>query len=378
MSPADTVYLDHNATTPLLPEAREAMLEALGDAFGNPSSGHWAGRRARRIVAASRESVAALAGAEAAQIIFTSGATEALHQAVASVGAGRVVLSAVEHPATPGAIRATRGAAPPAGDVVRPRPHGPVALDDLLATVDRAPRPVLVALIAGQNVTGILNPVEDAAAALRERGIPLLVDASQVAGKLPLRVRPDYLVLAGHKLGGPKGVGALVLGGPDTPVRPLFFGGGQERGHRGGTEAVPAIAGFGAAARAALGELDARGQRMRRLRDDLEARLLVALPAARIIGAQAARLPNTSAIILPPGVEGETVVTQLHRAGVAASAGSACRTGSPEPAPVLLATGLTPDEAIRTLRLSLGVTSRPEDVTRLLEVLPGAVLRAAA
>ncbi|PKN57758.1 MAG: cysteine desulfurase [Deltaproteobacteria bacterium HGW-Deltaproteobacteria-14] len=364
-STSDRIYLDYNATAPVLPAARAAMVAALDSAFGNPSSKHWAGRAAHAVIKEARAAIARLAGAEPDHVVFTSGATEAIHQVIRSQPAGRLVCGAVEHPAVFGA------AALYGREVTRVAPlrHGPITAAAVLAAVDDGPPPALVCVMAANNETGIVNSVDDLIAPLRERGVPLLVDAVQYAGKLPIRCAPDYLVVAAHKFGGPKGAGALVVH-PTAPLAALFDGGGQERGKRSGTEPVPAIAGFGAAAAWTIERLATLTVRYATLRDRLETGLLAALPGSFVVGREAARLPNTSSFVLPPGVESEAVMSHLNRAGVAVSAGSACHSGSVLPSPVLLAAGLTPDETFRALRLSLGHGTTDDEIDRVLDLLP--------
>lgn len=357
-------YLDHNATTPVLGTVRAAMLDALETGWGNPSSSHPTGRRAREIVEGARARVAALCGASPGEVIFTSGATEAINQAVFSAGEGVVLVSAVEHPAVEAACTThgrTRVEIP-----VESR--GAVEVERVLRQVDSGPRPALVAVMAANNETGILNPVRQLAAELAERGVPFLVDAVQWAGRLPIDFRPDYLVLTGHKLGGPKGAGALVVSGRSTP-RPLIAGGGQERGRRGGTEAVPAIAGFGEAIRRVLDERDVQSQRLASLRQCLERDLLRLLPGAAIVGADVPRLPNTISFTLPANMDRGGIVQRLTQCGIAVSAGSACHAGSTRPSRVLTALGLSDAEAHRTLRFSLGWQTTKTDTERLAHAL---------
>lgn len=373
-----TTYLDWNATTPLWPEAKQAILEALDDGFGNPSSGHAIGRRARAIVEAARASVAELVGAEPSEVVFVSGATEALAMAVHSAGPGRVVASALEHPALVGAVRLGPGR------VLQTVASGApaVAVTDVIAAVERGTAPALLAVMAAQNVTGALQPIGELAIFARARKLPFLVDAAQLAGRLPApwlgdaAARPDYVVLAAHKLGGPKGIGALVVRA-GAPLMPLFTGGGQERGRRAGTEAVPFLAGFGAAARATLARREAEVVRLTALRDALEAALVAALPGAWVVSAGAPRLPQTTCLVLPEGVEGEAVVGRLSRADIAVSAGSACHSGSPEPSPILMASGLTAGEALRVVRIGLGFATTAEDTARLVAALPRIVAEVA-
>ncbi|TNF30965.1 MAG: cysteine desulfurase [Deltaproteobacteria bacterium] len=369
----DRIYLDYNATTPLLAAARDAILAALDGGFGNPSSKHWAGRAAHTVLAEARAAVARLAGAEPEQVIFTSGATEAIHQVLRSQRCSRLVCSAIEHPAVFGAAEGDRREV----SLVMPANRGPVEVEAVLEVVDGGPPPALVCVMAANNETGILNPVGELVAPLRERGVPLMVDASQYAGKLEIDFAPDYMIIAAHKLGGPKGVGAVVVHPEAPPLVSLFDGGGQEGGKRSGTEPMPAIAGFGAAAAWSVAQLPGLSARYAALRDRLEAGLQAALPGSFVLGAGARRLPNTSSFVLPEGVESEAVMGHLNRAGVAVSAGSACHSGSVTPSRVLLASGLTAAESFRALRLSLGHATTEDEIDRVLDLLPAAARRVA-
>ncbi|MFT7581633.1 MAG: cysteine desulfurase [Myxococcota bacterium] len=365
------IYLDYNATTPLLPEAVHAMTHALTEGFGNPSSGHWAGRAAKRLLQQARHDIGALVGASARDVVLLSGATEALNQVLGQAvrQGGRIVIGAVEHAAVGAALK---NAGCKTVEVVPVEASGRVDPDRFLAAVDAGPPPVLAVLMAANNVTGIIQPVVELTEALRDRGVPFLVDAVQFAGKLPVTFRPDYLVLAGHKFGGPKGVGALVLG-QDATLTAMIAGGGQEGARRGGTEAVPAVVGMGAAAAAIRDGRLTEAARLSALRDALEMTLTEQLPGSYVLGANAERLPNTSSFMLPPGIEADAVVDYLDQAGIAVSAGSACHADSREPSAVLLAMGITPDSCFRALRISLGHATVEADVLRLAEVLPGIV-----
>jgi cysteine desulfurase len=321
----DTLYLDANATEPLRPEARAAVIAAL-DAGGNPSSVHAAGRAARRRLEEAREAVATRFGARVQDVVFTSGGTEANALAVHGLGRGRrVLVGATEHPAVL--------AAAPGATVIPVLPDGTVdlaALEALLA----AAGPALVCLMAANNETGVLHPLAEVAALCRAQGALLHVDAVQAAGRVALPADCDSLALSGHKLGGPAGAGALLLR-PGLDVPALIAGGGQERGRRGGTEPLPAIAGLAAAARVAID-----GDRLAGLRDRIEAGIAALAPEAVIAGAAAPRLPNTSCIILP-GVAAETQVIALDLAGVRVSAGAACSSGKVGRSPVLAAMGFS-------------------------------------
>jgi len=322
------LYLDANATEPLRPEARASVIGAL-EAGGNPSSVHAAGRAARRLLEGAREALASRFGARAQDLVFTSGGTEANALAIRGLGRGRRVLAgATEHAAVL--------AAAPGCETIPVRPDGTVDLMALSALLE-AGGPALVCLMAANNETGVLHPVAEAAELCRRHGALLHVDAVQAAGRLPLDLAAtgaDSLALSGHKLGGPPGAGALLLRpGLDLPA--LIAGGGQERGRRGGTEPLPAIAGFAAAAGAAD---PAAAGRLAALRDRIEAGIRSLAPEAVIAGAGAPRLPNTSSIILP-GVPAETQVIALDLAGIRISAGAACSSGKVARSHVLAAMG---------------------------------------
>jgi cysteine desulfurase len=339
------LYLDANATEPLRPEARRAAIAAL-DVLGNPSSVHAAGRAARRVLEDARESLAARFGAEPSEVALTAGGTEANALAVAGLGRGRrVLVGATEH-------AAVLGAAPPEAERVPVRPDGTANLDALAAMLAAgAGAPALVCLMAANNETGVLHPLAEASALCRGHGALLHVDAVQAAGRVALDPGiADSMALSGHKLGGPAGAGTLVLR-PGLHLPALIAGGGQERGRRGGTEPLVAIAGFAAAA-AAAGSA-AETERLARLRDRLEAAVATGAPEAAILGAGAPRrLPNTSCILLP-GVPAESQVIALDLAGVRVSAGAACSSGKVARSHVLAAMGLGEAAAGCAIRVSL-------------------------
>jgi cysteine desulfurase len=333
------LYLDANATETLRPEARAATLAAL-DLAGNPSSVHAAGRAARRVLEAARERLAARFGAAPGDVVLTAGGTEANALAVRGLAAGRRVLAgATEHPAVL--------AAAPDATMLPVRPDGTLDLDALAAALRGGP-PALVCLMAANNETGVLHPLEAAAALCRAHGAWLHVDAVQAAGRVPVSLAAlgaASLAISGHKLGGPKGAGALLLR-PGLAPAALIFGGGQEKGRRGGTEPLPAIAGMAAAAEAARPEDAAR---LAALRDAIEAACVA--QGAEVAGAGAPRLPNTTSLILP-GVAAETQVIALDLAGVRVSAGAACSSGKVGRSPVLAAMGLG-ERAGQAIRVSL-------------------------
>ncbi|MEZ4267110.1 MAG: cysteine desulfurase family protein [Myxococcota bacterium] len=370
----ERVYLDHNATTPVLPEAREAVIDALDRGYGNPSSAHGAGRDARAIVEAARQAVADAMDVKPAQVTFTSGATEGINHVVEIAGPGRVIASAVEHPAVYAAVEAR-----PGRELIR----CPVDRDglcepgDILDLVDAGDLPALVALIAAQNETGVIQPVGELVPFLRARGVPFLVDAVQLAGKLPVTFQPDYTVITAHKVGGPKGVGAIISR-EDLELAPMIFGGGQESGRRGGTEGVPAIAGFGAAMAVVAETRIAQAYRLSRLREGLQQAFLECFPGSEVVGRGAPRLPNTLALMLPAGISGAALVAALDVDGICISAGSACHAGTPTPSSTLLAMGYSPEEAVRVVRITVGPPNTTDEVMRVFSLLPGVAKRMAA
>ena len=354
--------LDANATEPLRPEARAAALAAL-DLPGNPSSVHAEGRAARRLLEDARGTVAARFGARPQDVVFTAGGTEANALAIRGLAAGRRVLAgATEHPAV---LRAAPDAA--LLPVLADGTLDLAALDAALA----AGGPALVCLMAANNETGVLHPVAEAAAICRRHGALLHVDAVQAAGRVPASPADhgaDSWALSGHKMGGPKGAGALLLR-PGLDLAPLVAGGGQERGRRGGTEPLPAIAGLAAAALAARPQDAAR---LATLRDAIEAGIAALAPEARFPGQAAPRLPNTTSILLP-GVAAETQVIALDLAGIRVSAGAACSSGKVGASHVLAAMGLG-TEAACAIRVSLPWNA-PEDAAERFLAAWGAMRR---
>ena len=375
------LYLDHNATTAIRPEAQAAMLEALA-APANPSSVHAFGRAARARMQAARTQVAGLVGAEPGEVVFTSGGTEANNLALLQAPVSSVIVSALEHDSilAPAGWLAESGSLE-SGPLGSGRPvftcpamgDGRIDLAALADLLERAPRPALLALMAANNETGVIQPLAEAAALVRAAGGMMLVDAVQAAGKIPLdfaRLGVEMMSLSAHKLGGPTGVGALVLRG-DIALSGRQIGGGQELGRRAGTENLPGIAGFGAAAEAAKRDLAAYGA-VAEIRDRLESLILAEAPETPIYGKSAARLPNTSCIGMPatggmPGVEAELQVMAFDLDGIAVSAGSACSSGKMKPSHVLLAMGADAAAARQAIRISFGRDSRPEDAERAAE-----------
>lgn len=354
---APRTYLDYNATAPLRPEARDAVVAAL-DVFGNPSSVHAEGQRARALVDQARESVAALVGAEPSEVVFTSGATEANVWAL-SAPWHQIAVGGIEHDSVraPAATLAAARHAETGAELIE-LPVSPEGLVDFRA----APANALLVLQLANNETGVLQDVAAAGRWATENGARLHTDAVQAPGRVAVDFRTlgaATMSLSAHKIGGPKGVGALVVGA-GVPLNPLFTGGGQEMRRRAGTENVAAIAGFGAAARAALRDLE-DAPRIAALRDRLEAEVLAATPEAIVIGSGAPRLPNTSSIALP-GTSAETLVIKLDLMGLAVSAGAACSSGKVGESHVLRAMGLSSEIASSAIRVSLGPDTTEKDI----------------
>lgn len=367
------IYLDHNAAAPLRPTALEAML-AAAQAGGNPSSVHAAGRRAKAVLEQAREQVARAVGARAENLVFTSGATEALHLAMqAPLGAaGRLILADIEHVAVDGF--ASLAFSEVAGLGVRA--DGVIDLAQLEALLAESAEPALVALQLANNETGAVQPISEAARLVRAAGGLLLVDAAQALGRMPVdlgALGAHYLVVSSHKIGGPAGAGALALA-PGAPYIADRRGGGQERGRRPGTENVPAIAGFGAAAAASLAALAEEPARLAGLRDGFEAGLRARFADAVVFAAQAPRLPNTTLFALP-GLAAETAVIALDLEGVAVSSGAACSSGKVGESRVLAAMGVEPALARCALRISFGWDSQEEHVGAALDALARVLAR---
>jgi cysteine desulfurase len=374
------IYLDHNAITPMRPEAIAAVHVAL-DVFGNPSSVHAAGRAARDLLDGARARVAGALGASPADLVFTSGATESAALAIRGVlgaapaGRRRLVVTAVEHPCVLALARALERSGTPLTVVPVDRRGLP---DPEAFRAAMGPDVALACAMRANNETGVLLPTEALAAAAREVGAPFFCDAVQAAGKIPLDVRTlgaDLVAITGQKFGGPRGAGALwVTRG--LRLAPLF-GGEQERARRAGTENLPGIAGLAAALEAAVAGEPVEGPRVRALRDRLESGLLAAVPRVRVNGAGAPRLPGTLSIVLE-GCDAEALLMAMDLEGVCASAGSACHSGSTRPSGVLLALGLTEADARSTLRLSLGWNTIGDEVEAALRILPPLVARVRA
>lgn len=371
-----TAYLDYNATTPLAPEALEAMLPFLRGEYGNASSIHRPGQRARAAVERARAQVAGLIGSKPNEVIFTGGGTESDNLAVqGAVRASRrarphIITSAIEHHA----VLHTCQALETEGDAVTYLPVGSEGLVDP-GDVRRAltAETVLITIMHANNEIGTIQPVREIAAIAREAGVLFHTDAVQTAGKIPVDVASlgvDLLTLSAHKFCGPKGVGALYVR-EGIELHPILFGGSREGEPRPGTENVAGIVGLGAAAELARAEMHSESQRVAALRDRLERGILESIEATAVNGTNdnRRRVPNTTNLRFDY-VEGESMVIALDLQGIACSTGAACSSGAVEPSHVLLAIGLSPEQARSSLRFSLGRQSTQEEVDFLLQTLP--------
>ncbi|HJV39657.1 MAG TPA: aminotransferase class V-fold PLP-dependent enzyme [Geothrix sp.] len=371
----DLIYLDHNATTALDPEAFEAMRPWFTERFGNASAAYALGHLSDGAVVAAREQAAALVGCTPAEIVFTSGGTESLNHAFRGVWEAfptkrHLVTTEVEHPAVRALVAWWKAQGGEATDV---GVDGEGRLD--LAALEAAVRPdtALVAVMAANNESGVLFPVAEAGQVAKAKGALFLVDATQAMGKVPVDAAAwgaDLLSLSGHKFHGPKGTGLLMIR-RGVRLKPLMLGGSQERGRRGGTENVPGIVGLGKAAERALARLPEM-DRVRGLRDALEARILAEIPEVRIHGAGTDRLPNTSLVGFA-GLEGEALQLKLAERGICVSTGSACSTGMREPSHVLRAMRVPDAHARGTIRFSLGLGTTGPQIQAVADLLPGLV-----
>ncbi|SCB34591.1 cysteine desulfurase [Bradyrhizobium shewense] len=364
------VYLDWNATTPLRAEARRAMLAAW-DLVGNPSSVHAEGREARRLVEEARATLAGAVGALPRNVVFTSAGTEAnalalspgLRRSSGGPAVERLLVSAVEHASV---LTGGRFAADKIGLIPVMR-SGVVDLDHLRSLLGDGP-PALVSVMAANNETGALQPVAEVARIVHEAGGLLHVDAIQALGKIPFQIKDmgaDLATFSAHKVGGPKGVGALAMAEGLTGLDPLLRGGGQELNRRAGTENIAGIAGFGAAVKAALQALSEDAEQMATLRNQLENGIR-GIAGATIFADEVRRLPNT-VLFTAPGLKAETAVIGFDLEGIAVSSGSACSSGKVQPSHVLSAMGYDPAVAQGAVRLSLGWSTELDDINRALE-----------
>jgi cysteine desulfurase len=386
MPTPDIIYLDHNATTPLLPEVAAAMAECQAAGYGNPSSQHRSGRRARQIIDDAREAIGRILGAKMSgrqpdRVILTSGGTEANNLALCGLAAtganrlmraageapdGEIVISTIEHPSIVGAAEQLQRLGWPVRRV-RVSREGVIDLDDLGRLLD-AGHVRLASLMLGNNETGVLQPIEQAASLCQTAGVPLHTDAVQAAGKLPVDFQSlgvSAMTVAPHKFQGPVGIGALIVR-HRVPLAPLLFGGFQQESLRPGTESVALAVGFRKALELWEQEAEARLRRLREMRNRLESQLKIGFPGLVVNGAGANRLPHVSNLAFR-GQERQALLMALDLAGVACSTGSACASGSSEPSSVLRAMGLDPAIVACSLRFSLGATTTPDDVDEAVQ-----------
>jgi len=380
------VYFDYNATTPVEPEVLDAMLPYFSGEFGNAASIHTPGQRARGAVETAREQVAALIGARAQEIVFTSGGTESDNHAVFGVvvqaflpvptsknpdPSPHIITTAIEHEAVLNACQALEKSGVRVTFLAANR-EGQIDLDELRQAV--RPETVLITVMHANNELGTVQPLEEVGRIAKERDIYFHTDAVQSAGKVPIdvnKVGVDLLSLSAHKFYGPKGIGALYIRG-GTRLRQLLYGGHHQRGFRPGTENVAGIVGLGKAAEIARESLAADARRVSTLRDKLEQGLLARVPHARVNGGASLRTPNTTNLVFP-GIEGEALLIALDLKGLACSTGAACSSGAVEPSHVLTAIGLPPEEARASLRFSLGRHTTEQEIDFALQVVPSAV-----
>ncbi|HYK11110.1 MAG TPA: cysteine desulfurase family protein [Gemmatimonadales bacterium] len=380
-----SVYLDHAATTPVRPEVLEAMLPYLGvEAFGNPSSAHRVGRAARAGVEEAKRRVAEALHVEPNQVIFTSGGTEAdnlaiIGSALAAKDHGkpfRVAVAATEHKAILAAAHAVKHLG--GDEIILPVDSDGIVDDDAVEDALRQ-GVALVSVMWVNNEVGTVQPIAKLAARCREAGVAFHSDAVQAFGKIPVNladVPVTFLTISGHKIGAPKGIGALIVRDRHA-LEAIIHGGGQQFGIRPGTENVPGIVALGRAAELAAKEQATTGARVAKLRDDLEARFLAVVPDAVVNGRNAPRAPQTVSFSIP-GADGEALLMHLDMAGIACSGGSACSTGSVDPSHVLTAMGIAKDMGSAALRFSLGRESTSEDVDALIEAMPKVVAKVRA
>lgn len=375
------IYLDHNATTPVHPRVRDAMVRVLTEDLGNPSSIHYYGQRAKAAVDDARSSIAALLNADASDIVFTSGGTEADNMAIrgaldarAAQGRRRLIVSAIEHEAVINTARALERQGWPVTVI-------PVGLSGVVDPADVAaaltPDTALVSIMHANNEVGTIQPIADIAAMVRASGAWFHTDAVQSVGKVPVNLRElgaagaDLLSLSAHKFNGPMGTGALWVR-RGIRLSPTATGGRHERNRRAGTENVPGIVGFGVAADLARAELSQSAATVGALRDHLEQSLLAQIDGAVVNGDTSRRIPNTSNISFD-GIEAESLLIALDLEGVAVSTGAACSSGSLEPSHVLRAMGVPPARTRNSLRFSLGHETSRDDIDRVIHMLPGLV-----
>lgn len=357
-----TFNLDNNATTPVLPEVKAAMIDAMMSGIANPSSLHREGRAARELVEESRDAISKMFDVDTDRIVFTAGATEG-NDAVLRAHSDHVLLMlAGGHPSL---IKGHTGER----ELLNADKQGVIVLEDLrrLLTKDRQAI-VAISMVSGE--TGVIQPAGEICSLCRDAGVPVLVDLAQAVGRVPsalLDCGADYRTVSAHKMNGPKGVGCLLLGDAAT-VPAMTSGGGQEGGRRSGTENVPGIAGFAAAARARHATLDSDLERMAALRDELEQGIIHALPFVHVNGAQGSRAATTTSLTFE-GIDGMALMARLDASGVMCSQVSACSSGRPEPSAALMSIGMSERDAFSTVRLSVSVMTSTDDVREATAII---------
>lgn len=375
----DKIYFDHNATTPVLPEVFDAMVPYLKEQWGNPSSIHWAGRGTRKAVDEARDQVCALLNCAPLELIFTGSGTEGDNHAIKGIAFSKkdkgnhIITTKVEHPAV---LNTCKYLAKEGFDItyLDVDADGMIDLEALKAAI--TDKTILITIMYANNETGVIFPIPEIGEIAKERGITFHTDAVQAAGKVPIDLKTlnvDLMTISGHKLYGPKGIGALFAR-RGVRLTPLIHGGHHERNRRGGTENVAGIVGFGKACEIAVSDMDHEITHLKTLKDRLEKGILEKIPHVKINGAVDKRLPNTSNISYE-FVEGESLLLSLDMKGVAASSGSACTSGSLEPSHVLLAMSLSHEMSHGSVRISLGKSNTEEEIDYLIEVMPPIVAR---
>lgn len=366
-------YFDHNATTPVAEAVLAGMMDVLRNGFGNASSIHQEGQRARHLVEQARREVASLLNADPKEIVFTSGGTEADNTAIFGAMAAsplerkHFVTTSIEHPAV---LQAAEKLEEHGVEVTRIGVDASGVVDPAAIRAAIRPHTVMVSVMHANNETGTVQPIAEIAGICRENGVLMHTDAVQSAGKIPVDVRNldvDFLALSGHKLFAPKGVGVLYMR-KGVACSPLLYGGKHERGRRPGTENVPSIHGFGIAAKLARSTMETESKRLEHLRNQMEVDILRAISNVAVNCGQSQRLPNTSSLLFT-GIDGEPLVIALDLGGFAVSSGAACSSGSVEPSHVLTAIGLSRQDARSCLRISLGPSNTMEQVDALVSAL---------
>ncbi|MDK2889092.1 MAG: cysteine desulfurase [Thermoanaerobacter sp.] len=374
------VYFDHSATTPVHPEVVEEMYRFLKDNFGNPTSLHYFGQKARKAVEEAREKVAAAIGASPAEIVFTSGGTEADNMAIHGVAytnrnrGNHIITSAVEHHAVLNTVKAL-GKQGFTVTILPVDQYGMVSVEDVAAAI--TDKTILITIMHANNEVGTIMPIAEIGRLAREKGILFHTDAVQSFGKIPVNVdelNVDLLSISGHKIYGPKGIGALYIRKGARWRQTLFHGGAQERLRRAGTENTPGIIGLGKAAELAMANMEKEAAYLTRLRDKLIDGVMKKISHVRLTGHPTKRLPNHASFCFE-FIEGESMLLSLDLQGIAASSGSACTSGSLEPSHVLLAMGIPHEVAHGSIRITLGRDNTEEDIDYFLEVMPPIVER---